>query len=357
LDYRAMGMDAALVWDGGAEVRIPPALGEPRPDQMQGTPAERLCELAGRTCYDSLGQGRSSAAYHDHILEVRNHSVYEHFAFTVQFPDLTLADLYIFLNRPGLWVQFGPSVRVTLNLRTVMEWDRRGSIHSQLAGEVGWALTRIGHKLAPRIIRAIPGRVAISAELVEPEHPQEAWSSLYLAGSRGFSHEQVRHGDWTAISQRSTRYVDEGGSRPVTHPLIQQYLDDSGVDEGAKDFLADQMTFAWDDASIAYRGLVAALESYAVARGLDRTSARKQARGAARGYMGNALPTAMIFSASAAQWAWMASQRASRFADAEIRAIYELAIPELKASRIAPHLGYLNLVPSPDGIGNVIEES
>jgi hypothetical protein len=357
LDYRALGMDAFLVWDGGEEVRIPPALGEPRGDQMQGTPAERLCELAGRCCYDSLGSGRSSEAYHAHILEVRNHSVYEHFNFTVEFPVYVFGSLYHFLNRPGVWVDYWDRVRVTLNLRAILEWDRHTPGPANTSRAFGRTLAALAHPLAPRVIPD-PGEMPIEeARVVEPEHPQEVWASLYLAGSRGFSHEQVRHGDWTAISQRSTRYVDEGGSRPVMHPLIQQYLRDSGFEDGPKDAMLERMDDARDSARQAYRAIASCLESYAIRRGLDRTSARKQARGAARGYLGNALPTAMIFSASAAQWAWMASQRASRFADAEIRAIYELAIPELKASRLGPHLAHLNLIPSPDGIGNFLEES
>jgi hypothetical protein len=51
---------AALVWDGGSNVVIPQEMGVPRADQMQGTTMERLAELAGRVCYDSLGSGRPS---------------------------------------------------------------------------------------------------------------------------------------------------------------------------------------------------------------------------------------------------------------------------------------------------------
>jgi len=45
--------------------------------------AERLAELAGRTCYMSFGKGRKkNKAYLDHILEVRHGSVTEHGVFT-----------------------------------------------------------------------------------------------------------------------------------------------------------------------------------------------------------------------------------------------------------------------------------
>ncbi len=97
-------MTARLVYDGGSEVFITPEMGMPRDDQMQGTVAEQLTELAGRVCYDSLGKGRPSFShmsvagipgdiwkpqrvegYHDHILGSGHGSVLEHFNFTVRF--------------------------------------------------------------------------------------------------------------------------------------------------------------------------------------------------------------------------------------------------------------------------------
>lgn len=46
--------------------------------QDQGSDGARLIETAGRTCYDSFGKGRSSEAYHQHLLEVGHGSVLEH---------------------------------------------------------------------------------------------------------------------------------------------------------------------------------------------------------------------------------------------------------------------------------------
>ena len=51
----------------------------------------------------------------------------------------------------------------------------------------------------------------------------EKWLSLYIYGSRGLTHELVRHGDFTSISQRSTRFVNESKSPWTLHPLIQMY--------------------------------------------------------------------------------------------------------------------------------------
>lgn len=50
--------------------------------QGQGSDAEVLSEIAGRVCYDSWGQGRSSEDYHKHIIEVGHGSVLAHATFT-----------------------------------------------------------------------------------------------------------------------------------------------------------------------------------------------------------------------------------------------------------------------------------
>jgi thymidylate synthase ThyX len=83
-------------------------------------------------------------------------------------------------------------------------------------------------------------------------------------------------------------------------------------------------------------------------------TARKQARGMARGYLGNALQTEMLFSASVAQWKRMLEQRLTPAADAEIRLVYELALAELKRSRYGAAFERYELVDSPDGLGKVL---
>lgn len=177
----------------------------------------------------------------------------------------------------------------------------------------------------------------------------------------GNSHEQVRHGDWTAISQRSTRFVDESESPWVMHPLERAYRDEryAPLKEEA------QQTMAMDHASgsvslgkAKYKALVAELEPWLIARGVDKTTARKQARGAARGYLGNALYTELLFSASVTQWKRMLRQRASQFADAEIRQVYAseamCVLGELKKSRYASAFAGWDMSPAPDGIGHVL---
>src|SRR5687768_15911776 len=78
-------MFAELVHAGGDEVFIPSVWDKPRPDQMLGTPAERLIEVCGRGCYDSMGTGRPSGEYHRNLITTQRHySVAEHVHFTVE---------------------------------------------------------------------------------------------------------------------------------------------------------------------------------------------------------------------------------------------------------------------------------
>jgi thymidylate synthase ThyX len=67
----------------------------------------------------------------------------------------------------------------------------------------------------------------------------------------------------------------------------------------------------------------------------DKTAARKQARGAARGYLGNALASDMLFTTSVTGWKWILSQRKNKLADAEIREVYTPAWTALQSSSTA----------------------
>jgi thymidylate synthase ThyX len=310
-----------LVFDGTV-VRIPEAMGTPRADQMQGTELERLAELCGRVCYDSLGKGRSSVEFHKHILDVGHLSVHEHGQFTLALP-LPLpegARLRDWLGRPGVtaW-RDTDTLRVTLNTRVLLDWQRFGN-HTPLPAEIS----------------------VDSPYRTGPVTDDERWVSIYMVGSRGFSHEQCRHGDFTAISQRSTRYCDESESPWCWHPLLKEFLAafrDSTVgspDSQIRMELNDICDYGEKVAKETYDHVVKILQPWLISKELDKLTARKQARGAARGFLGNALQTEMIFSASITQWNWMIQQRMSPAADAEIRMIYkDQVLPALKASQYA----------------------
>lgn len=356
---------ARLVYDGSGPPVASPEMGVPRADQLQGTPLEQLCELAGRVCYDSLGSGKNSADYHRHVQEVHHLSILEHANFTVSFPWTEEFVPFCLLNRPGLWVERSMvSLRLTANLRTVLEWDDwiNGSI-DRWHQAFGAILRDAAHDLAPQIVTKPDDDLVVGATkllthdtrmalVTSPRSGEEAWITLYLRGSRGMSHEQVRHGDRTAISQRSTRYCDESESPWVEHPLVSKRKAESDVDPSFYDDMADDVVATCREA---YYQVASLLHVWLETKGVDKLSARKQARGAARGYLGNALETELIFSASVAQWRRMVYLRCSNAADAEIRVLYGQVVRELKRSALSRHFDDLELEPSADGIGEVVK--
>jgi len=321
-------------------------MGIGRFDQMQGTPGEQLSELAGRVCYDSLGQGRDSEGYHKHISEVNHGSVREHYNYCINIKDgITAILMRECLNRPGVWVtpnRYGIGVRLCLNLRAAYEWqphDERDG--RRLANTVHESLAATAFLC--RDASYIKGR-SWAWEFAEPAHEEEQWISLYMSGSRGFSHEQVRHKWRTAVSQRSTRYCDESETPWCEHPLTLTLADD---------LMKAGCSFIIKESQQCYRSLVYQLQSKLTSRGVDKLTARKQARGAARGYLGNALQTEMIFSASVAQWKRMLRQRLHPAADAEIRLIYADVLRILQDETPYDFTEFA-VVPSPDGLGVVL---
>lgn len=177
------------------------------------------------------------------------------------------------------------------------------------------------------------------------EHAQ--FTFLIAGVSRGLTHELVRHRVGVAISQRSTRYVDENESPWVTHPLLAQYLEESKDAE-----LADEAGAAVAQCRKVYSMTVERLQAFMVSRGADKLTARKQARGAARGFLGNALETELIWSANVRALRTVLTQRASPGADAEIRAMAIELHRVMTAELPAYFLDYV-VTPSPDGLGDV----
>lgn len=321
------------------EVLVPPAMGTPKATQMLGTQAEQLAELAGRICYDSLGQGRSSAEYHEHIVAVGHLSVYEHCVFTVCVRAVTNPCWYVaLLNRPGVSVRLiepyfegdgsrlRSDLRVTLNLRSVLEWDMWSAIwHPDLlpaCGVLGDLLRAHAHEIAPQVVSA-PESSELCSNLIrmthriDPTNQDELWVTLYMAGSRSWSHEMVRHGDFTAVSQRSTRYCDEADSPHVEHPGIaalkarrRTRADDYDVIDVVEAYIHNARKFS----RRAYGGIASLLQSEL---GYDK----KSARGAAATLLTHDTQTELLFTASARQWLNIAAQRTHKSANAEIRNI------------------------------------
>lgn len=360
---------AGLVYDGGEEVRIPESMGIPCSNQAKGTAHEILGEIASRICYDSLGfdeagkpRGRGSEQLHTHIREVRNHSVYEHANFTVGLDagSVALALVCACLNRKGIWVRLamdGSTLEITTNYRAILEWDYKLESSTPTEIALGEVLAIWGNRLAPQIVDGVARLRSVTQILfdhsslkTEGLNADQAWVSLYVYGSRGFSHEMVRHR--FSMSQRSTRYVDESGSPYVEHPLVTKFL--AEATPAVRAFHREKISQSIDADRQTYDILVTALQLYGLNAGQDTRTARKQARGAARGYLGNALATEMIFSAPVSGWLWMLNQRASSQADAEIREVFAEVLPALQGCRYGDFFSDLQMVPSPDGLGVVL---
>lgn len=359
----------SIVWDG-KEFSVPKALGEPREDQLASTPLDNLAELSGRSCYDSLGTGRKTTEYHKHIIEVGHGSVQEHANLTFLIPNLNIPDFLscceCLLNRPGIFVrktmkkptiiqpnqpQMVFDLRITANIRAIREWFNIPLMNQwgQLLGET---IQNLAKTKAPLLMCDIPDHEVgdNDCKIVEPEVDEEMWVSIFFTNvSRGFSHELVRHKFRTAVSQRSTRYVDENTSPWAWHPLIESLKKGAGCCAENSE-LWSRIISVEADAKEVYTMTVKALQEQMVAAGIDKFTARKQARGAARGVLGNALMTEMIFSASLDQWKWMFHLRASKHADAEIRVVFN-EVYELLSARFPERFVGWEKAECPDGIG------
>jgi thymidylate synthase (FAD) len=199
------------------------------------------------------------------------------------------------------------------------------------------------------------GSAAYHNHIMDVDHgsvTEHASLSYFLSGvSRGLTHELVRHRVGVAISQRSTRYVDENESLWIWHPLMVKYLEecDSGVSGHNQEF-GKGLEARRREAGGAYAEWVNMLQSWLTGKGVDKLTARKQARGAARGLLGNALMTEMVWTCNLRALKTFLGQRAKAAADAEIRVcanrLYEEALPYFPT-----YLGRYQKRPCPDGIG------
>jgi len=375
-------LKAKVIYMTGSDlVILPPTMGQPKDDQFLGTPQERLGEVACRICYDSMGlvKSRSSQALHEHIQDAPNLSVYEHINFTIRIPAETIRHTLELIaccsGRPGVRYRLdGQSVVVTANLRAILEWDKWSLrnhtvtvLFDELNERLGNSLLEVAERAMPRALKERSG-VILYYELVGHDEllDSERFISVWLYGSRGFTHEMVRHR--FAMSQRSTRFVDElppgwyedgwedendclesdirCEGEFIVHPLTREYVADSSVSAADKKELLDRWASLKQESRGLYKFLVEKLQGYV---GGDSTNARKQGRGAARLVLPNALASEMIYTASVADWTdFIIPQRASALADAEIRQV----IVEVLRDMTPIKNDYL-FKEAPDGLGLV----
>ena len=336
--------------------------------QFEGGAMENLCEVAGRACYDSIGAGRNSLDWYKHIQEVNHLSVMEHSRLTFEVPQQYI---WHFFNRDGCWLEFPANpvdtIRVTINARAVREWRKwteriqKFSVHKAGALRVGYALWDEYHKNMPMLFcpasNAFPevgtilvppgGIVRYSGPLSENERAV----SLLIHGSRGMSHEWVRHRKG-AVSQRSTRFVDESETPWIEHPLETMFR---ATEDGKRLYANGSGFFATGVAREVYTVLSSRLKTWLIGQDVNKATALKQARGAARGHLGNALYTELVYTCSISQWKDILLLRLHPAADGEIRLVALKALEILKEVEPEAFAGeQWQTVPAPDGIGEVL---
>lgn len=133
---------------------------------------------------------------------------------------------------------------------------------------------------------------------------------VFTGISRSLSHELVRHRAGFAYSQRSQRYVDESEPGFVVPPSI--------LVQGEDSVAYRSFVIMCESAKNSYTALVSTFEGQ-FDDSVPRTERRKLTRQAARAVLPNATETKMFVTANVRAWRHFIEQRASRFADLEIR--------------------------------------
>jgi thymidylate synthase (FAD) len=137
--------------------------------------------------------------------------------------------------------------------------------------------------------------------------------------SRGLTHELVRHRVGTAFSQASTRFRDESAGAFVVPPLVRAWFaaeDGGGMTEYTSGFLR-----AVEYAATSYDGVLGLLKDSKLLTGfgLRGTAARKAARGIARSLLPIGLESPIVLTVNARAARNVLDQRATPWAEAEIR--------------------------------------
>ncbi len=351
---------------------IPSRMDKPDPskNQLLGTPEDNLCEIAGRLCYRSLGKGRDSVSFHKNIIESGHFSVLEHARVNClvefyEFSDFSTEDWIQFANMPGIQIQnltdpmMGRAAYLLgLNFRHLMEWTHGAN----KTRTIDYIFTKVISILSTGGSLIFPDeflpyykhspfkKISILSENNVLQTPCRAQDFIhvpfYLSMSRNCSHEWVRH-RMGAVSQVSTRYCDESQANLIEHPLITQYrMGEPDIHE--KNQILGNFEY--------YSEYVDALSSFIQSgdQTVSATHARKQARGAARGYLNSNLQTEMIYTCSISNWQHILNMRMTDHADAEIRILCNHILNAFRQSKYHKFFDTWTTRPALDGIGLVI---
>jgi thymidylate synthase (FAD) len=136
------------------------------------------------------------------------------------------------------------------------------------------------------------------------EHAQATF--YFTRISRGLTHELIRHRHFS-YSQLSQRFADSSSQDLVVPPLFAGNKRAEQILEGVGDYTAN-----------AYAELLEIAEAAVETADPTSTSARKQAREAARAALPNATDTAIVVTGNIRAWRHFAQLRATAAADREI---------------------------------------
>lgn len=203
--------------------------------------------------------------------------------------------------------------------------------------------------------------------------------NLIIAGvSRSFTHELVRHRVGWSYSQRSQRFVDEGDVEFVVPPVLEWEIKQANSyisrvtgrpDATARDVSLDMTNRCRPTASevaglnwlvvmeqsrLAYVALADYLEHRAE-RSIPSSLSRKAAREAARSVLPNATETKIFVTANARALRNFIELRASRHADAEIRAV-ALEILRVMQAEAPDIFGDYRVVEVGDGVKEAVTD-
>lgn len=308
-----------------------------------GTLEECLMEFAGRVCYNSGHTGsknRPSKEYLENIRESRHTSVLAHSIVQFRLPiDDARVFAYEMCNEPGWYFGFTtrPSkeslwVLCTVNLRFVermLDPVYRKSVRtSETCDSILNEALCLAQLYAPLALGK-PEEGSLFVNFAQDAYRSltdmysdpgnHKWYSVLIKGSRNLSHEFVRHSFNSAISQRSTRYVDESDFTFVDHPLFKRAMQGKFYTE-LHSFRNLNIQSVKDE----YEKIFKILHDTAVEEGMSNLQAKKQARGALARFLPNGISTDLVYTASLREWNFIFEQRISDHADEEIREIAEL---------------------------------
>ena len=144
---------------------------------------------------------------------------------------------------------------------------------------------------------------------------------VFTGISRSLSHELVRHRAGFAYSQRSQRYVDESDPGFVMPPWVLALGEASPVYSVYMKAFGQEVKM--------YNRLVKLLTPLSV-DSPSATERRKKVRQAARAVLSNATETKMMVTGNVRAWRHFIEQRASQFADLEIRRLAIMVLEVLQ---------------------------